>query len=282
MDDRSDGSAILRVATGAGTETGGAWLILEAALFAGIGAILVGTAGLPEAGTFSVFLAAAALNGRMRRLLDRNREAIWEHGEKPWVANQRTAMSMTAIFLGMGLAFVGFAAVVGADNVTDSFGATLRPYVGRGDILTRRFAGELWPLIAHNLGVMAMLMVLGFVYRTYGALLALGWNAAIWAVVLTVLISRGLDRADLHPLVFSIGAIGAVLPHLILELAGYVVGALAALFSSLAVTRYRVNDPRLWRVLRSAALLTSIGIGLVVVGALVERSFAPWMLERLR
>lgn len=282
MRDSSDGSAILRAATGGGHDVTGWRLLLEATLFTGVGVLLLTGAGLPEAGVFSVFLGAAALSGRLQRLLDANREAIWVAGASPWVVNRATAWAIFLLFVGMGLAFAGLAIGVGADALRETFGQALAGPALHGDILSRRFAAGAGALLAHNLGALGVMAVLGFVYRGYGVLLAVGWNAAVWAVTLTALIARGVDQSSLSEPVFVLGAISAVAPHLLLELAGYVVGALGALFASRGVTRYRWGDDRLKRVLRASITLFVVGVAVLALAAVVEDRFAPWLLDRLR
>ncbi len=282
MRERGDGSAILRAATGSDDDAAGWRLLLEALVFTGVGAVLLTTAGLPEAGIFSVFLGAAALSGRVGRLLDANREAIWVARESPWRANRRTAGSLVLLFVGMGLAFAALAAWTGPSGLRGTFGSALTGSAASGDIFSRRFDAGIGALLAHNLGALGVMVVLGFVYRSFGLLLAIGWNAALWSVTLTALIARGVERSSLADPLFVLGAVAAVAPHLLLELTGYVLGALGAAFASRGVTRYRRGDRRLGQVARAAVILIVVGVVVLALAALTEDRFAPWLLARLR
>lgn len=251
-------------------------------LFTTASAALTLAFGLPHAGIFAIFLASAALAAPFSWLLDDNREAIWSRGENPWRANRRTALGVLGLFAGMTGGFVLLSAWLGTSGIQEHFGFTLEAArISRDDILSRRF-GEVGPLFTHNLAVMVACMALAFIYRSYGALLALGWNAAVWGVVLTLLVMRSLENTHVAPVLFVATAAGAVLPHLLAEAAGYVLGALAAIFLSRGLARYRTDDGRFRRVARAAGLLLTTAILLLLVGALLEQHFAPRVLATLR
>ncbi|MCA9538620.1 MAG: stage II sporulation protein M [Myxococcales bacterium] len=282
MSEGTEGSAILRSVTGRGREGGAIAIVGEAALFTAVGLALMIGAGLPEAGAFSVFLAAAALAGRLGRVLDENRDAIWRRGERPAVANRRAVVALAALFVGIGLAFVIVAAVIGPDALPRTFGQTLAGDAGVGALQSRRFSAGVGPLLLHNLGTLAVLMLIGFIYRTYGVLLTLGWNAALWAVVLTGLVARGLAQTSVSGPLFVLGALAAIGPHLLIELLGYVLGTLAAVFASRGLLRHPRGDKRRRQVAWAVTQLFAVGVALLMLAALVEHYWAPWMLARLR
>jgi hypothetical protein len=80
-------------------------------------------------------------------------------------------------------------------------------------------------------------------------MLALGWNAAVWAVVILILTLRGVRSSELPRVVSLTLALGAVLPHLILESVAYIATSLAFLFASKGLSTYHTRDPRLRQVL---------------------------------
>lgn len=251
-------------------------------LFTTTSAALTLAFGLPHAGIFAIFLASAALAAPFSWLLDDNREAIWSRGESAWHANRRTALGVLGLFAGMTTGFVIWSAILGAEGIRAHFGFALdAAHISHDDILSRRF-GEVGPLFSHNLAVLVACMALAFIYRSYGALLALGWNAAVWGVVLTLLVMRALHGTPVHPVLFVLTAAGAVLPHLLVEAAGYVLGALAAIFLSRGLARYQARDGRFRRVAGAASLLLVVAVVLLWVGALLEQHFAPRVLATLR
>lgn len=264
-DDRP--STLIRYATGlrADGRVGPLRLLVEATLFTLIGAALVAGAGLADMGLLTVFLATAALDGRTRRILAGD-------GDRA-----RTAASLVAIFVGVALAFVGIALVLDAGELPGRIGATLASEA-RGSILDRRFDVGVMSLLSHNLGTMALFAVLTFVYRSFGAMLALAYNAAAWAVVLTTLILVGAGETSLSTPLFVLGALGAVLPHLVAELTGYALAALAAWNAS----RAAVGATGRGAALRNALALLMFAVAALMLAAALEHRFAPFALARLR
>lgn len=250
--------------------------------YTAISALLCLALGFPEAGVFTVFLAAAALAGPFTQILDENRDGIWVHQRPAWQVNRRTTLCVLALFSGMVIAFVSLAVWLGADGVARQFRFAMQAAgLSSGDILSRSF-GTFGSLTRHNLTVMGAAAIFAFVFRSYGALLALGWNAAVWGIVLTLLVMRGVDSSAHGGLVFVATATAAVLPHLIAEAAGYVLAALAAIFLSKGLARYDLGEAAFWRVGRAALLLLAVAVGLLLAAAALEQSFAPWLLGRLK
>lgn len=256
--------------------------LLVGFVYTAIAAILTLLFGLPGAGIFVVFLSAAALAGPLDSILIDNREAIWTTGQRPWKANRRTAACLLALFIGMVIAFAGLAIWLGHAEVIRRFGFIMKAAgLTSGDLLTRDF-GEMTAVFSHNLGVLTVIGALAFVFRAYGALLGLGWNAAIWGIVLTVLALRGIDGSSMHPALYAAGAALAVLPHLIVEAAAYAIGALAAIFFSRGIVRYGLTDRRLFQVVRACVGLYVTAVLLLLLGAALEQHFVPRVLGWLR
>ena len=71
------------------------------------------------------------------------------------------------------------------------------------------------------------------------------------------------------------------MPHLVVEAAAYVVGALSAIFLSRGVTLYGVTDPRLRRVLVAVLVLAVFSVVLLLLAGLRETNYAPRILRFL-
>lgn len=238
-------------------------LFLAALCFTGFAAVLITAAGLPAAQTLTLFFGAVALHALTRDLIDDNSAAIWERNESPRIANRRTALGLVALFVGMFVVFVGLA-------FWEHHAGAGSTIVG-GGIARRQFDRGVGALLQHNLLTMALFVVLGFVYRTYGALLTLGWNAAHWASVLTALVLRDLPEGAGARATYVGVCLLAVLPHLLMEALAYVVGSLGAIFGSRAITRYDLDDPRLRQVLRAVVVLWVIALATLALAAVIEQ-----------
>lgn len=206
-----------------------AQLFIEAALFTGIGVLMALALGIEQPGVISIFLAAGALGSRAKEIL-RTAEEDDSH---------RAPAELLALFAGVTLAYSALTLWLGADGTRDAFAFALdAAHAGTDDLLHRHFPA-MWPLFGHNLAVLGTVVVLSVVYRSYGALLALAWNASVWGVVLTSLVLRSsLEGGGWPLLVVGLG----LLPHLALEALAYVVAALAGARLGRALTRRSAFD----------------------------------------
>ncbi len=253
---------------------------LSALLVTLVSGTLLLALGLSQAGVFAVFLTATALGAPLSDLLQDNREAIWVRREKAWRANGRTVLGLLGIFFGMGVAFTVLAVWLGEAEIHRAFGFATESVGPTEHLLQRRFGP--WPvLLQRNLIVLAVLIILAIAFRSHGALLVLGWNAAAWSGVLVLLILRAIPQTNLPPERFTTIASLALMPHIILEAAAYVVAALGAIFLSRGMVRYRPVEARFRRVLSAGATLVTTAVGLLVVAAVVEDYWASSILKWL-
>jgi len=235
----------------------------EALAFTLVSTWLPATLGLEEAGLVSLFLLAATLSDRLTMLLEENRISIWDEDASGWRANGRTAWGILVLFSGVFAGHAIIAAAVGEARVSTLFGFAVRTTaLGRDTLAGRDFGGVL-ELLSHNLRVLLVVGCLSFIYRAYGAMLAVAWNASVWAVVLTTLSLR-------DPTIAAAKIALALLPHLLLEGFGYVCVALAFLFASKGLATHPLGDPRLRRVLRACAVLLLGGCVALALGACAE------------
>jgi len=256
----------------------GVRLFAEAVVHTLAAQLIAAWTGIPQSGFFSLFLSTAALSRRFDQLLDENRQAIYERKEPSPRVNARTAASLLALFLGMLTAYAGAALLIGEAHLRDDFGFVLEVAgLGSDTLSTRRF-GSVPGLLLHNGLVLVTFFVLALVYRGYGALLALSWNACVWGMVLTLLAHRGAQASRLSGLLYVPLSAAAVLPHLLLEVVGYVLGSLAGIFLSKALARYRLDDPLVAEVSRVAMVLLGLALGLLGAAALLEARWAPFVL----
>jgi hypothetical protein len=267
------GEALPRTAARRGARLGG-----EALLLTLVSAYLPIVMGFGEAGLISVFLVSASLADRLSLLLEENRDNIYVVKTGPWVANRRTAWSVLAIFLGILLGYAVVGVTVGEWGSARFFGFAIESAGLREETLLERDFGNPVGLFADNAIVLGTVFLLALVYRSYGAMLAIAWNGCVWAIVLTLLAETARSAASFPgPAFFAISA-AAVLPHLTLEAFAYVLGSLAAIFTSKAITTYAFSDPILREVVRVSAVLVAVSAGVLALAAGVEAGFTPWLL----
>jgi len=276
-------------------------LIVEAFALTSIALFVVSTIGVGQAGFFGLFLAAASLTTRFQALLQENKDAIFVHKTKSSQANATTALSILMIFIGLCLAYLLSTMVFSADDLEAYFGFIFQSTKGlSGTLLDRNFSA-FFPILTHNLVVMGTIAVLCLLYRSYGALLTLGWNACIWVIVLVTLTRPLLANDPISSIPVAVWALASVGPHLVLEGAAYVFIALAAIFYSKGVTRYFVplavnlpsstasllaqekpRDTVFYDITIACLKLVLTALFTLLIATCVEVFWATWMLSLLK
>ena len=226
-----------------------------------------GALGLSESGIISLFLASAALTTRFERLLLKGR----------W---QDQAIDILMMFLGLLTGFVGLTLFMATADLSDAFGFVIQLANLNDDatIYTRNFS-NLYGMILHNGTVLATVLVLAFIYRAYGAVLILGWNAAVWGLVLTTLVKQSASVMSGSMLAHGVLSAVAVLPHLTIEAVSYVVGAIAAIGISKRLMWTDAGRDRVVELVNYASITLGMALGFMLVGAVVEAYFAPMALK---
>ena len=234
---------------------------------------------IPEAGLVAVALAAGALSPRVNTILAINRSRIWAEKGSGRKANLESTLSGICLFFGMFLVFLVIALITDTSGLREHFSFILKETQFDAGLTPERFSLGI-SVFQHNLIVLIAFVVLAFLYRSFGTMIALGWNASAWAITLVLLASVGVKEAS-SPTLYGLLVVVAILPHLVLEAVAYVVGALAAIFLSRGITLYGWMDPRLRRVLVAVVVLGVLSLVLLVVAGLVEINYAPRILRLL-
>jgi hypothetical protein len=252
---------------------------LEAVLITLVSVYVVQGINVPESGMVGLALASAAMVPRFNVILATNRERIWSRKSTGNKANIQSALSGMSVFAGMFIGFLIIAAVSDYATLKESFGFILRETgIEPGEVLSPERFTQGYTVTGHNLFILGAFGILSLLYRSLGTMIALGWNASVWAITLVLFIKSG-SGGDTSQLLYALIVIVAVLPHLVVEAFGYVVGALCGVFLSRGVTIYEYSDPRLRRVLKAVVILALVSVLLIVVGGLIESNYAPLILR---
>ena len=256
-------------------------LFIEAAILTLISVYAVRLIGVPEPGLIGIVLASAAMTPRLNQVLELNRTRIWSSEGNGRRVNLDSMMSGLSLFSGMFVAFM-IIGIASSDSVLlkDFNFIVTRIQLDTNTVLSPERFSQGTSIFQHNLSVLITLALLSFVYRSLGAMFALGWNAGVWGVTI-VLFMGGARDTELNTVVYAIIILIAIIPHLIVEASSYLVGALAAIFLSRGITIYRFNDTRLNRVLSAVGFLVILSVGLLVSGALLENYFPRLVLESI-
>ena len=232
-------------------------------------------------GLISVFLVSAALSDRLTLVLEENRQAIRVLHRGSWESNTMTAAAILFVFFGMAASYGAVAYTVSnaAATAAVSFTSQLAGLEG-ANLLTRDF-GSMGSILFHNLGVVFVIAFLSFLYRSYGAMLVLAWNACVWGFVFSALTMQGYRTDVLTDASSLVIAYVAILPHITLETTAYVLISLAFLFGSKALGTYPATDPRFRETMHAAGALVGFGLLALFVAAYCEAYLAPTLLSTL-
>ena len=256
-------------------------LFVEALILTLISVYAVRLIGVPEPGLIGIVLASAAMTPRLNQILELNRARIWSGEGNGRRVNLASMISGLSLFSGMFVAFMAIG-IASSDAVLikDFNFIVTRIQLDTNTVLSPERFSQGVSIFQHNLSVLITLALMSFVYRSLGAMFALGWNAGVCGVTIVLFMGGGRDT-ELNTVVYGTMILIAIIPHLIVEAASYLIGALAAIFLSRGLTIYRLNDTRLNRVMSAVGVLAILSVGLLVSGALLENYFPRLVLESI-
>ena len=256
-------------------------LFVEALILTLISVYAVRLIGVPEPGLIGIVLASAAMTPSLNQIRELNRARIWSGEGNGRRVNLASMISGLSLFSGMFVAFMAIG-IVSSDAVLikDFNFIVTRIQLDTNTVLSPERFSQGVSIFQHNLSVLITLALMSFVYRSLGAMFALGWNAGVWGVTIVLFMGGGRDT-ELNTVVYGSMILIAIIPHLIVEAASYLIGALAAIFLSRGLTIYRLNDTRLNRVMSAVGVLAILSVGLLVSGALLENYFPRLVLESI-
>ena len=253
----------------------------EAALMGGLVLWLVNALGLAQQGLLTIFFVSVTLIDRFNRIIEDNSLLATQRGIDPKKIKWITTASLVGIFMGLLTAFSGAAILLGEAGIQSSFRfAVEESAVGSDSLLNRNF-GHFLPLFLHNLSVCISIGLISIVFRSYGALLAISWNACLWGTILVLMGIRGVEQTELSALLFCLISLVGILPHLLLEGFAYTLGCLAAIS---IVDKVASDEPSESGSITWGTIAKIVGAALlmVVLGALTEAYYAPQVLAFLQ
>lgn len=262
-----------RVAPGDGV------LFLQA-LVSGVVGIGFGFLVFPaEASLIGVFLVTLSQARVVDALLVRNRDAIWDGDERPARANLRLARSLLVLFLGIFVAYTVTTLVTPEAELLALFERQIGDFGGHS-IAAVRF--DAFPVVlGHNALVMVVSFLCALVYRHGGMLLVLAWNASVWGVVFPYVARTAPDVAAGGPVLYTLATHVCIAPHLLLEASAYLTAAMAGVFLSKAVQKYRLDSPEFRQVTRAVARIAVVALALLGAAAAAESFLAPALVGAL-
>ena len=245
--------------------------------------------GFSQGSVIALFLLSFSLLERMQFLIDEHRDNVWQRGMQEglqnWKAHTLLATSAFAMFLGILVPLILFVVWLskfgGAGKVKAFFHFFLSTISFQRELpLAERF-GSFLGILGNNYLVLLSTIIITMLYRVFGLILILSWNAFVWAVVFVLLFQDALATTKMAASIFLLQAVPAVIPHLFIETFAYTVGAMAALFLSKAMSKYPISDERFRGSIKAVLRLVFAAVFLVLLGAVVESVLPAALLSSL-
>ncbi|HII71448.1 TPA: stage II sporulation protein M [Candidatus Woesearchaeota archaeon] len=222
-----------------------------------------------------VFLTTLLLTPTLIVLIKREEVIEGKYGARHFLTNHK-AIFETYIFAFLGV-FVAYVilglASYGTDLYSQMFDFQLRFLKFQGvdsSSLDAFMASDGYglshflSLLTHNLLVLIVCFVLALVYGA-SAIFLIILNGSVFANFIVFMIKR-LGTDSLH----GLQAFGFFLIHLIPEVSGFLVAAIAGGVVSKAVMMEKRSSQRFRNVFKDAFILVLIAVGLIILGALLE------------
>lgn len=254
-----------------GVATPGGWRLFGITLAITALGILAADRMFPnEVGLVSVFLAVLGVIPLFSLLVEQQKRIRGRDASHGLRADRQLVAGLLAIFVAMFLAFAAAGSLLSVPHLERGFAPQIHRWLGLSQL---DYAGLTWiAVVGNNLWVLLASFVLAVLYRAGGGLLILAWNGSVWGLVFAYLARMQTGQQAVWSYVMSLGC---VLPHLLLEVLGYVFGVLAGLLVLRAVVRPRATQRAHPKIALELVALTAAGIGAICVAALLEVYLLP-------
>jgi len=173
-----------------------------------------------------------------------------------------------------------------AETIQSILGPT--GFFGGSGVNAAAFSAEegLKIIMLNNFKVLLFSLLFSFLYGA-GAIFILAWNASVLAVAMGNFIKSKIAElgaaagASIFAVYFQAGSLSLLryMVHGIPELSAYFLGAVAGGIISAAVVRSDYKDPRFYDILLDSVDLIALASLLLIIGALLEVSVTPLLVQ---
>ncbi len=191
--------------------------------------------------------------------------------------NRGSTTTYIALFLGMLLVYSTMSIVLSSFQVNDLFRSQLdiRNTQGGAGFLDLSSTNELFFSIFLNNMVVILITFIVSIFIGSGGIFLITWNASVWGTIFGVtarnaaLSAPGFSIA--HAIFFFALIIIIVMPHMLLEIAGYIEAMIAGSTISEVVVKKNTETYAVFsNVVVRSVLLLLVGIIAIAIGAFVE------------
>lgn len=217
-----------------------------------------------------VFLVTLLLVPSLMRVISQEEKVERKFGIRNFFKNHKAIMEIYLfLFLGIFVAYLAIGFFAG-DNLEDIAGKQIEVIDGglTGDEIVQFTFEEkmsnFFGIFSENTLVALIFFFLSFFYGAGGIFLVV-WNASIFSTFIVMTINN-LSRGAPH----ALGLLGAFSLHLIPEVFGFLLAAIAGGVISRALIAEKLKSDALRNVIKDAAVLFLLGFAVLIISALLE------------
>jgi uncharacterized membrane protein SpoIIM required for sporulation len=216
-----------------------------------ISVAFIGIIFLPSLEQILSFEARTAFKHRAIKI----RDVLMQHASIFWI--------YLAIMLGIFSVFLIISLLLPTTVTSGLFKSQLAIYgnAGTGTV-------DFNSIAQNNLRVIFVTFFLSMIYGA-GSILMISWNASVWGAIIGFFIKEGIEKGG-NPLYYLTNVLMPMLPHLIFESGGYLLGAIGGGLLAISVVNEKIMSKRFkWMLTDSLAIFT-LGIVLIIFAAWIE------------
>lgn len=223
----------------------------------------------------AVFLTTIVLIPTLNKLLSKEEKDVAKHEYKEFKIKNFYEEHKEIILIYFFL-FLGVLLIFGLFNVLMPTAA--REYIFNKQLFAYEFEMTTGSavnvdyarfLLSRNIVVLFVCFIFSLVYGS-GAILLIAWNAAAWGSIFGDMAQRVAQTQGINPILSFIRFMIPVLPHTIFEGGGYLLAAIAGGIISKAVIKEEWGSPRFQRVTQDSLMILTLGVILIILGAIIE------------
>ena len=202
-------------------------------------------------------------------------DIIYDDQRRILKEHSKTVMTLVFMFLGFFASFTLWAVLLPEQTANTLFStqfhtiSNLNAHVTGGAAMYSKY---IFSIFFNNIKVLIFCIFFSFLYGA-GAIFILTWNASVGGAFIGNFIKTKLVAySGLHAL-----ALGLVryMPHGILEMGAYFVGALAGGIISVAIIRHDLGSKKFFKIVFDSTELVAIAVAMLFVATLVEVFVTP-------
>lgn len=218
----------------------------------------------------AVFLTSLMLIPTLNKILTIEEDEIIHEKKSGFFSFIRDHKDITTVylflFIGVLLVFALFNLLMPSAARTYLFEKQLLAYTYQSNV---GYAASVGHYLEKNIPVLILSFAFSLLYGS-GAILIIIWNAAAWGSIFGDLAQQATAISSAPPIISFITSLIPVLPHTLLEGAGYFLAAIAGGVLSKAVVREKWGSDNFRKIWRDSATVFGIALVMIILGAIIE------------